>query len=162
MGMLFNTPGTLRLIVKLNIAFDRANFATLKTHPPTGFDPGGVNGTGAHGIYEKVCVPLGITDATTSVNNNWIAFLNILDTTPTAGTTSISAQIGTAIAQALAGIAPHGNDSAVEFFAVPDNVTVPSVKIIDFPDHNGDTTLIVEVTTATLTALLEARHRERR
>src|SRR5271163_1729178 len=142
MGMLFNTPGTLRIISALNEAFNSTNFAILKNHAPAGFDPGNITGTGANGIFAKICQPLRLDDGDSGVSGHWHSFLGILDVTPPGvSVTKLSAQIGNAISNALG---PGSNISAVEFFAVPDNVSVPSVQITSITDLHRDTTLIIK------------------
>jgi hypothetical protein len=158
MGMLFNTEGTLRLLVMLNDAFRRGKFTYIKNHPPSNHFIADLQAltTGANGIFSRCCEPLYLDDGQDSVSTNWKNFLNLLDTTNQGGQT-ISQIIGSSIAAALLGNAPYTNVKSIEFFAVPSAAGL-SVQVQAIPFSN-DETMIITVTTATVHALIEERRR---
>jgi hypothetical protein len=160
MGMLFNTPGTLRMLKALNERFRKDRFTHLQAHLPANliYNLSNLTGNvGPNGIHDKVCTLLGMDDWDPDVSANWRTFLNILDRTACApqivagapGNPTISGEIGRALALALQSMAPYQNVTSVEYFAVPTSARVPNLNIQPLTDGNGDQTLIVTVTTTT-------------
>jgi hypothetical protein len=160
MGMLFNTDGTIRILAMANNAFKRGTFKRLQNNPPSTLIHDLQNlGSGATGIYVKVCTQLFIDDYDDTVSTNWQTFLNLLDTTNQPTTTStISSLIGTEIALALQNKAPYKTVKAIEFFAVP-FTSLQLMVLPPFPviSTAGEKTMIITIQTGTVDALLSFR-----
>ncbi len=159
MGMLFNTPGTSRILSLLNENFRRSQFDKIKNYPPGGSLANFVNAlngltgnTGAGGIYAQICsaaspYTLRLDDWDVGVSGNWSTFLGILDsaasspftntaTNPAPANPTISGEIGRAIAAALQNQDPWKGVKAVEFFAVPSPIDSSTGKNVVVPTLN--------------------------
>ena len=169
MGMLFNTDGTIRTLNRVNSAFKKKSFTTLVASPPGTLIHDLLNlGSGATGIFQKVCVPLRLDDYNVAVSTNWQNFLNLLDTTNqtvNGVTKTLSQFIGIALAEALQDQAPYNGVKGVEFFAVPGTTLQltpgPPFQIFTDAATQKEKTMIVTIETATVQALMEARRRHR-
>jgi hypothetical protein len=157
MGLLFNTDGTLEILALLNSRFAKHNFIALQGSAALQNTLSNLTGNvNANGIFSKVCIPLGIDGKHASISGNWKAFLDILDRSscpsqsphPPANPT-IAGEIGRAISLALQNTAPWQNVTSIEFFAVPQSQTKPTLTIGTVQDSKLDVTMFVTVTTTT-------------
>jgi hypothetical protein len=172
MGMLFNTPGTNRIIELTNSAFRKPRFSSLQssysgsnlqtqlralaalTAPPSA----------GHGLYPTASSsPLFIDFAEASLSTRWQNWLSLLDTNLDPSTNNPwSATMASAIDSALSNTGAQY--SAIEFFAVPAG-GISNLRVIPshFPDHDtsGKLIQIITVQTDVVDAIFHQRDHHR-
>ncbi len=119
MGMLFNTPGTLLTLEKVNIIFNQAGLNRIRND---GTWSGKFSGLPTGGTYSTVAKPLGIDHDDGTLSGKWVKWLkDYFDTNTTKAdkTKVVATFVGQAIASAIA----DTNCLQVEFFAVPTAVS---------------------------------------
>ncbi len=120
MGMLFNTPATLRTLEMLNAAFHRAGLNYIRANGvwAANFQSnGGLPGT--NGTHKGIAAPMGLDHDDQGLSNKWSTWLtNVFDRNANPDGTIIAKFVGDAIND---GINDTNNCVRIEFFAVPDS-----------------------------------------
>ncbi len=116
MGMIFNTPTTLRLIEAVNTALTGSNFTSIVNNKPPSFV--NLQNLGPdNGFYENVWRALNIDECGVSIRLQfWWGLVDTFKQTYNGTEDYLSGWIGKAIYEAISN---HGNFAGVEFFAVP-------------------------------------------
>ena len=148
MGMIFNTPTTLKLVQAINTAFTGRNFGDIVNNQPASFE--NLQNLGPeNGFYDNVWQALNIDECGVSVRLQfWWGLVDTFKQTHNGKEDYLSGWIGKAIYEAISN---HGNFSGVEFFAVPGslkNITL-ALPFTRFSDVNngGKLTQVITIYT---------------